>query len=44
MFQGIGKVEVINEDDLEMAADLTSCMSGMIAAIFQNPDENVYLF
>ncbi|MFO8148115.1 MAG: pyrroline-5-carboxylate reductase dimerization domain-containing protein [Gillisia sp.] len=36
MFQGIGKVKIINENDFEVAADLTSCAPGMIAAIFQN--------
>jgi pyrroline-5-carboxylate reductase len=36
MFQGIGRVEIIKEDDFEVAADLTSCAPGMIAAIFQN--------
>ncbi len=36
MFQGIGKVEIINENDFEVAADLTACAPGMIAAIFQN--------
>lgn len=36
MFQSIGKVKIINENDFEVAADLTSCAPGMIAAIFQN--------
>jgi len=36
LFESIGKVVLIEEDQFEVAADLTSCAPGMIAAIFQN--------
>jgi len=36
LFESIGKVVLIDEDQFEVAADLTSCAPGMIAAIFQN--------
>lgn len=33
---GISTVKRIHEDDLELAAELTSCMPGFIAAVFKN--------
>lgn len=35
LLSGIGKVKKIDEEDFELAAELTSCMPGFIAAIFE---------
>lgn len=35
LFNSISRVKIINEDYFEVAADLTSCAPGLIAAIFQ---------